>query len=129
VNCTSLAAERLSTADGVHSCKALTRRVCLQGTVGNRFASAPDPLLAAGVRPHIFLCLLAYCVEWHMREAWRPLHFADNELAAHSRARDLAEQSGGAHRQKDTRESGGACRVWCGFAARIFAGSPVMYAA
>ena len=29
------------------------------------------------VRAHIFLCVLAYYVEWHMREAWRPLMFAD----------------------------------------------------
>lgn len=29
------------------------------------------------VRSHIFLCVLAYYVEWHMREAWRPLLFAD----------------------------------------------------
>ena len=29
------------------------------------------------VRAHIFVCLLAYYVEWHMREAWRELMFAD----------------------------------------------------
>jgi len=29
------------------------------------------------VRAHIFLCLLAYYVEWHIREAWRALMFAD----------------------------------------------------
>ena len=29
------------------------------------------------VRAHIFLCLLAYYVEWHLLEAWRPLLFAD----------------------------------------------------
>ena len=29
------------------------------------------------VRAHIFLCMLAYYVEWHMREAWRELMFAD----------------------------------------------------
>jgi len=34
------------------------------------------------VRAHIFLCLLAYYVEWHMREAWRPLLFADEDLDA-----------------------------------------------
>ena len=28
--------------------------------------------LASRVRAHIFLCMLAYYVEWHMREAWRP---------------------------------------------------------
>ena len=34
------------------------------------------------VRAHIFLCTLAYYVEWHMREAWRPLMFADTDLQA-----------------------------------------------
>jgi hypothetical protein len=34
------------------------------------------------VRAHIFLCLLAYYVEWHMREAWRELMFADTEQQA-----------------------------------------------
>lgn len=38
--------------------------------------------LADRVRAHIFLCMLAYYVEWHMREAWRELMFADeNQLA------------------------------------------------
>lgn len=34
------------------------------------------------VRAHIFLCMLAYYVEWHMREAWRALMFADTEQQA-----------------------------------------------
>ena len=34
------------------------------------------------VRAHIFLCLLAYYVEWHMREAWRELLFADGPRPA-----------------------------------------------
>jgi transposase len=34
------------------------------------------------VRAHIFLCMLAYYVEWHMREAWRELMFADTNQAA-----------------------------------------------
>ncbi len=34
------------------------------------------------VRAHIFLCMLAYYVEWHMREAWRPLLFCDEDLEA-----------------------------------------------
>ena len=29
------------------------------------------------VRAHLFLCILAYYVEWHLREAWRELLFAD----------------------------------------------------
>jgi transposase len=39
------------------------------------------------VRAHIFLCMLAYYVEWHMREAWRELLFADEDLEA-KRQRD-----------------------------------------
>ena len=34
------------------------------------------------VRAHIFLCMLAYYVEWHMREAWRELMFADTDQQA-----------------------------------------------
>jgi len=36
----------------------------------------------ARVRAHIFLCLLAYYVEWHMLAAWRPLLFADADQTA-----------------------------------------------
>ncbi len=38
--------------------------------------------VADRVRAHIFLCMLAYYVEWHMKEAWRPLLFADEEPGA-----------------------------------------------
>ena len=38
--------------------------------------------LANRVRAHIFLCMLAYYVEWHMREAWRDLMFADADQQA-----------------------------------------------
>jgi len=31
------------------------------------------------VRAHIFLCMLAYYVEWHMKEVWRELLFSDEE--------------------------------------------------
>ena len=38
--------------------------------------------LADRVRAHILLCMLAYYVEWHLREAWRELMFADTEQQA-----------------------------------------------
>jgi hypothetical protein len=38
--------------------------------------------LADRVRAHIFLCMLAYYVEWHLREAWRELMFADTDQLA-----------------------------------------------
>ena len=34
------------------------------------------------MRAHILLCMLAYYVEWHLIEAWRPLLFADEDQAA-----------------------------------------------
>ncbi len=43
---------------------------------------------AQRVRAHIFLCMLAYYVEWHMREAWRELLFADPLLDEISVDRD-----------------------------------------
>ncbi len=38
--------------------------------------------LEARVCAHIFLCMLAYYVEWHMRDAWRPLLFSDEDQTA-----------------------------------------------
>ncbi len=38
--------------------------------------------LADRVRAHIFLCMLAYYVEWHLREAWRERMFADTDQQA-----------------------------------------------
>jgi transposase len=38
--------------------------------------------LADRVCAHIFLCMLAYYVEWHLREAWRELMFADTDQQA-----------------------------------------------
>ena len=37
---------------------------------------------ASRVRAHVFLCMLAYYVEWHMRQVWRELMFADEDQAA-----------------------------------------------
>lgn len=34
------------------------------------------------VRAHILLCMLAYYVQWHLREAWRPLLFSDEDQCA-----------------------------------------------
>jgi len=40
------------------------------------------------VRAHFFLCLLAYYVEWHLREALRPLLFEDEQLPQARQTRD-----------------------------------------
>ena len=36
------------------------------------------------VRAHVFLCMLAYHVEWHLRRAWEPLLWAEKEPKAHA---------------------------------------------
>ena len=40
------------------------------------------------VPAHIFLCLLAYYVEWHLRRAWAPLLFEDEERREERERRD-----------------------------------------
>ena len=40
------------------------------------------------VPAHIFLCLLAYYVEWHLRQAWAPILFEDEELDKDRKRRD-----------------------------------------
>jgi len=81
---TSLAPERLSAPDCVRSYKALAR-------VERAFRTLKSvdlqirPIhhrLADRVRAHIFLCMLAFYVEWHMRQAWAPLMFADEDQDA-----------------------------------------------
>ena len=81
---TSVSAERMSAPDCVRNYKALAN-------VERAFRSLKTidlkvrPIhhrLADRVRAHIFLCMLAYYVEWHLREAWRELLFADTDTDA-----------------------------------------------
>jgi transposase len=60
------------------------------------------------VRAHLFLCLLAYYVEWHMRQALRPLLFADEELERDRWERDPvkpAQASESAKTKKKTQKT------------------------
>lgn len=81
---TSVDAQRLDAADCVRNYKALAN-------VERAFRSLKTVDLkvrpihhrtADRVRAHILLCMLAYYVEWHMREAWRELMFADPDQQA-----------------------------------------------
>jgi transposase len=80
---TSVDAARMDAADCVRNYKALAN-------VERAFRSLKTIDLkvrpihhrtADRVRAHILLCMLAYYVEWHMREAWRELMFADEDQA------------------------------------------------
>ncbi len=60
------------------------------------------------VRAHLFLCLLSYYVEWHLRRALAPLLFDDEDLEAHRARRDpvlRAEPSASAKRKKSKRQT------------------------
>lgn len=60
------------------------------------------------VRAHLFLCMLAYYVEWHMRKALAPLLFDDEELTSRRETRHPvrpAEASLSAQRKKITKET------------------------
>ena len=61
------------------------------------------------VPAHIFLCVLAYYVEWHLRRAWAPLLFEDEERQEERQRRDPilpAQPSASAQRKKRTHQTG-----------------------
>jgi Transposase DDE domain len=61
------------------------------------------------VRAHVFLCMMAYYIEWHLREAWAPILFHDHERAEaeKERASPVAalEVSAAAKRKRGSRRS------------------------
>jgi len=81
---TSVAADRLATAEAVRSYKRLA-------SIERAFRSLKTVDLkvrpihhrkADRVRAHVFLCMLTYYVEWHMRRALAPMLFEDDDPAA-----------------------------------------------
>jgi transposase len=107
---TSEPAERLSAEDTVRSYKSLTEVErafrCLKGM----------DLLVRPIRhrtedrvpAHIFLCVLAYYVEWHLRRAWAPLLFEDEERWEERKRRDPilpAKPSASAQRKKQSQQT------------------------
>ena len=81
---TSLAAGTMSAADAVRSYKQLSnveRAFRCYKTIDLKVRPIHHHV-EERVRAHIFLCLLAYYVEWHMIEAWRPLLFGDEDQQA-----------------------------------------------
>ena len=81
---TSVPKKQMSAADAVRNYKALAnveRAFRALKTVDLKVRPIHHHL-ENRVRAHIFLCMLAYYVEWHLIEAWRPLLFADEDQAA-----------------------------------------------
>ena len=107
---TSEPADRLGTAAVVRRYKDLTR-------VERAFRSLKTVDLhirpirhrtETRVRAHLFLCLLAYYVHWHLRQALAPLLFDDEDLEAERARRDpvlAAQPSASAKRKKRKRRT------------------------
>lgn len=118
---TSEPAETLSTPDVVRAYKRL-------GNVEKAFRTFKGidlrvrPIhhrLEPRVRAHLFLCMLAYYVEWHMRIALAPLLYVDEDLEATRTTRDpvaRAEPSAKSQAKRDTKmhEDGWPVRRWDG---------------
>jgi transposase len=114
---TSVPAEHLDAAETVQAYKDLSR-------VERAFRSMKTVDLeirpirhwtAARVRAHVFLCMLAYHVEWHLRQALAPLLFHDTDLAAARAKRSspvaATEPSALAMSKKATKRSADGHRV------------------
>jgi transposase len=113
---TSEPVDRLTAADGVRSYKrlALVEQAfrCLKGL--DLLVRPIHHRTADRVRAHILLCLLAYYVEWHLRQAWEPLLFGDEELSRDRRTRDPvapAQPSASTRRKKKTHATPGGLPV------------------
>lgn len=81
---TSLPQTRMDAAQTVRSYKLLSRaeRAFRSFKTVDLMVRPIRHRLENRVRAHIFLCLLAYYVQWHMLEAWRPLLYADEDQEA-----------------------------------------------
>jgi transposase len=107
---TSEPSEQLSAEDAVRGYKGLSQvERAFRTLKGVDLMVRPIFLRAEDhVRAHIFLCMLAYYVEWHLRRALAPLLFDDEELPEARKKRDPvkpAEPSASAQRKKRTRET------------------------
>jgi transposase len=107
---TSEPSERLSAEDSVRTYKRLSQVEqafrCLKGI--DLLVRPIHHRLEPRVRAHVLICVLAYYVEWHLRRAWRPLLFEDEELERDRVVRDpvaAAVPSASVRRKKVTHQT------------------------
>jgi hypothetical protein len=106
---TSLASSALDAPEAVRSYKRLTEverafRALKTVDLHVRPIYHRDP---DRVRAHVLLCMLAFYVQWHMSQAWRPLLFADEDLQAKAQRDPVApaRRSPSAQRKVATRRT------------------------
>jgi hypothetical protein len=103
---TSVADDALDGPDVVRSYKQLKE-------VERAFGSFKGPLevrpihhrLEDRVRAHVFLCMLAYYLEWHLRQAWAELLFKDEHPPTPTDPVAKASRSAGAERKARTKRT------------------------
>ncbi len=73
------------------------------------------------VRAHAFLCLLAYYLEWHLRQAWAPLLFIDEQPPLSGDPVAKAERSPAAKRKASTQRTatGDVCHSFASLLAEL----------
>ena len=116
---TNVSAEEIAAADAVRAYKSLSRvERAFRSFKGVDLKVRPvHHRLEKRVRAHVFLCMLAYHVEWHMRRALAPLLFDDDDPAAEAaRASPVAP----ARRSKAARAKAGRKRTPDGLPVHSF---------
>jgi transposase len=103
---TSVSAEALPSADVVRSYKQLKEVERAFGTLKGPLELRPiHHRLEDRVRAHVFLCMLAYYLAWHLRQALKPLLFDDEHPAPSSDPVAKASRSPAAIRKTTTKRT------------------------
>jgi transposase len=120
---TNLAADTLTSSEVVRSYKQLAH-------AERAFKTLKSPELEIRpvrhrlenrVRAHAFLCLLAYYLEWHLRQAWAPLLFQDEQPPQSADPVAKAERSPAAKRKASTQRTanGHVCHSFTSLLAEL----------
>ena len=112
---TSLSSGDMSAVDCVRSYKSLTRveRAFRSCKISGLRVRPVHHRLSHRVRAHIFIHMLAYLVEWHMREAWKPLLFADTDIPVRDNPVSPAIRSKAALKKVRSGKLPDGSRVYC----------------
>ena len=104
---TSVGADTLPTDDVVRAYKGLEQVERAFGTFkGPELEIRPiHHRLADRVRAHVLLCMLAYYLTWHLREAWTPLLFKDEQPPITPDPVAKATRSTAAHQKAQTKRT------------------------
>jgi len=120
---TSASAEALPTDEVVRAYKGLEQVERAFGTLkGPELEIRPiHHRLEDRVRAHVFLCTLAYYLTWHLREAWAPLLFKDEQPPLASDPAAKAARSPAAQRKAQTKrtQTGEPCHSYRSLIAEL----------